>query len=37
MRKEARADFTAKYTAGRNYESLMEIYQAAAERVKERA
>lgn len=29
MRREARAEFEAKYTAERNYEMLMEIYEAA--------
>jgi glycosyltransferase involved in cell wall biosynthesis len=37
MREEARAEFEAKYTATRNYRSLIEIYRTAAERVKERA
>ncbi len=29
MRKEARAEYEAKYTAERNYQMLMEIYQRA--------
>jgi glycosyltransferase involved in cell wall biosynthesis len=29
MRREARAEFEAKYTAARNYEMLMEIYERA--------
>jgi glycosyltransferase involved in cell wall biosynthesis len=29
MRREARAEFEAKYTAERNYEMLMEIYERA--------
>lgn len=29
MRRQARAEFEAKYTAERNYESLMEIYRSA--------
>jgi glycosyltransferase involved in cell wall biosynthesis len=37
MRREARSDFEAKYTAGRNYEMLMETYQSALERKKARA
>lgn len=32
MRREARAEFKAKYTAQRNYERLMEIYEMAAGR-----
>ena len=32
MRREARAEFEAKYTAERNYERLMEIYDLAMER-----
>jgi len=31
MRRQARAEFEAKYTAERNYQSLMEIYQSALE------
>ena len=31
MRRQARAEFEAKYTAERNYQSLMEIYQSAWE------
>lgn len=31
MRREARAEYEAKYTAERNYEMLMEIYQQAIE------
>ena len=34
MRREARSEFEAKYTADRNYDRLMEIYQLAIERVK---
>jgi hypothetical protein len=30
MREAARAEFEAKYTAGRNYELLIRIYRAAA-------
>ena len=29
MRREARAEFEAKYTAARNYEMLMEVYERA--------
>lgn len=29
MRQEARAEYEAKYTAERNYQMLMEIYQQA--------
>lgn len=32
MRGQARAEFESNYTAERNYEALMEIYQSAAER-----
>jgi glycosyltransferase involved in cell wall biosynthesis len=32
MRREARSEFEAKYTAERNYEMLMEIYKLALER-----
>ena len=32
MREEVRAEFEAKYTAERNYRTLMEIYEAALER-----
>jgi len=31
MRREARAEYEARYTAGRNYEMLIEIYQRALE------
>lgn len=31
MRKEARAEYEAKYTAERNYQMLMEIYERAIE------
>jgi len=31
MRKEARAEYKAKYTAGRNYKILMDIYKTAIE------
>lgn len=34
MRREARAEFEAKYTAERNYGMMMEIYQAALRRSK---
>ena len=34
MREEVRAEFEAKYTAERNYRTLMEIYEAALERKK---
>ena len=34
MREEVRAEFEAKYTAERNYLTLMEIYEAALERKK---
>lgn len=34
MRREARSEFEAKYTAGRNYEMLMEIYESVLERKK---
>ena len=34
MRREARAEFEAKYTAERNYLALMEVYGAALERKK---
>jgi glycosyltransferase involved in cell wall biosynthesis len=34
MREEVRAEFEAKYTAERNYQALMEIYEAALERKK---
>jgi glycosyltransferase involved in cell wall biosynthesis len=34
MRKAARGEFEVKYTAGQNYELLMEIYRTAAERAK---
>jgi glycosyltransferase involved in cell wall biosynthesis len=34
MRREARAEFEAKYTAEINYLALMEIYGAALERKK---
>ena len=34
MRKEARAEYEAKYTAERNYQMLMGIYQRAVERSK---
>jgi len=34
MRKAARAEFEAKYTAERNHELLMEIYRTAVERAK---
>jgi glycosyltransferase involved in cell wall biosynthesis len=37
MREEVRAEFEAKYTAERNYRTLMEIYEAALERTKVRA
>ena len=37
MREEARAEFEAKYTAERNYLTLMEIYAAALKRKKEPA
>lgn len=37
MRGEARAEFEARYTAGRNYQLLMEIYGKASERVEVRA
>jgi hypothetical protein len=30
MRREARGEFEAKYTAERNYEMLMEIYETVA-------
>jgi glycosyltransferase involved in cell wall biosynthesis len=33
MREEVRAEFEAKYTAERNYRALMEIYEAALEKV----
>jgi hypothetical protein len=29
MRQEARAEFEAKYTAAKNYQKLMEIYDKA--------
>jgi glycosyltransferase involved in cell wall biosynthesis len=34
MREEVRAEFEVKYTAERNYQKLMEIYEAALERKK---
>lgn len=34
MRKEARAEFEAKYTADQNHRLLMEIYRSAAERAR---
>jgi glycosyltransferase involved in cell wall biosynthesis len=34
MREEVRAEFEAKYTAERNYQALMRIYEAALERKK---
>ncbi len=34
MRKGARAEFEAKYTAERNYQILMDIYRTTIERVK---
>jgi glycosyltransferase involved in cell wall biosynthesis len=34
MRREARAEFEAKYTAARNYRSLMEIYELAEARAR---
>lgn len=37
MRREARAEFEANYTAERNYEMLLEIYQAAAGQAEARA
>jgi glycosyltransferase involved in cell wall biosynthesis len=37
MRREVRTEFEAKYTAGRNYQLLMNIYQTAARRAKGRA
>jgi glycosyltransferase involved in cell wall biosynthesis len=37
MRRQARAEFEAKYTAERNYESLMQIYQSALENADARA
>lgn len=37
MRNEARAEFETKYTAGHNYQSLIEIYQTSAKRAKDRA
>ena len=36
MRKAARAEFEARYTAGRNHKLLMEIYRTAAQRAKRR-
>lgn len=36
MRREARAEYEAKYTPERNYEMLMEIYQLAISRAKEK-
>lgn len=36
MRREARAEYEAKYTAERNYEMLMDIYQLAISRAKGR-
>lgn len=33
MRRQARAEFEAKYTAERNYQSLLEIYQSALKNV----
>jgi glycosyltransferase involved in cell wall biosynthesis len=36
MRREARAEFEAKYTADRNYRMLMEIYELAIERATSR-
>ncbi len=36
MRREARAEFEAKYTAEKNYEILMDIYRAAVERAGKR-
>jgi glycosyltransferase involved in cell wall biosynthesis len=37
MRNEARAEFESKYTEGLNYQSLIDIYQSAVERARERA
>jgi glycosyltransferase involved in cell wall biosynthesis len=37
MRKAARAEYEAKYTAGRNHQLLMEIYRTAVEGAKRRA
>jgi glycosyltransferase involved in cell wall biosynthesis len=34
MRREARCEFEARYTAGRNYEMLMEIYESVLDREK---
>lgn len=36
MRREARAEFEARYTAERNYQALMEVYQMAMERARVR-
>ena len=37
MRREARAEFEAKYTAEKNYRGPMNIYESATRRAKERA
>jgi len=37
MRKEARAEYKAKYTAGRNYKILMDIYKTAIERSRKKS
>jgi hypothetical protein len=37
MRREARAEFEAKYTAEKNYERLIEIYELAAEQRRKQA